>query len=61
MRTVADTSSRYKDKAGADKHPTEPHFNELFSKFTDEDLFAKAPYIVQTKSVTGFDIDHKLV
>ena len=61
LTIVADTSRRYKDKAGADKHPTEAHFQELFSKFTNEDLFAKEPYIVQTKSVAGFDLDHKLV
>ena len=58
---VANNLERYKDKTGADKHPTEPHFKELFSKFTDEDLFAKPPYIVQTKSITGFDLDHKFV
>ena len=52
---------RYKNKDGADKHPTEPHFKELFEKFTKEDLFAKDAYIVQTKSVDGFDLDHKLV
>ena len=52
---------RYKDKAGADKHPTEAHFKELFQKFTDEDLFEKEAWIVQAVSQCGFDVDRKLI
>ena len=53
--------SRYKDKTGADKHNTEPHFQELFKKLQGEQLSAKQPYIVQTKTLAGFDLDHKLI
>ena len=52
---------RYKDKASADKHTAEPHFKELFAKFEQEGIMAKAPYLAQTVSKEGFDLDRKLI
>lgn len=40
---------------------TEPHFQALFAKVAEEELLEKAPWIVQTKSVQGFDLDRQLV
>ena len=51
----------YKDKAGADKHVTESHFQELFKKLESEGLAAKPPYLAKTVTKAGFDLDHKLI
>lgn len=51
----------YKDKAGADKHVTESHFKELFKVFEEEGIFEKPPYLAQTVSTGGFDLDRKLL
>ena len=54
-------TNRYKSKEGADKHNKEPHFKQLFSTAGDEGLFGASPYIVQTSTQAGFDLDHKLL
>lgn len=51
----------YKDKASADKHTPEEHFNALFAAFEKEGLMGKAPYLAQTKSISGFDLDRKFI
>ncbi|CAK3845716.1 Hypothetical predicted protein [Lecanosticta acicola] len=51
----------YKDKASAEKHTTEPHFKQLFATFDEEGLMAKPPYLAQTKSISGFDLDRKFI
>ncbi|EME39609.1 hypothetical protein DOTSEDRAFT_159992 [Dothistroma septosporum NZE10] len=51
----------YKDKDSADKHTTEPHFKKLFATFDEEGLMANPPYLAQTKSISGFDLDRKFI
>ncbi|SMR55262.1 unnamed protein product [Zymoseptoria tritici ST99CH_1A5] len=51
----------YKSKEAADKHTQEPHFKELFATMEKEGLMAKAPYLAQTVSKAGFDLDRKLI
>lgn len=52
---------RYKDKASADKHTTEPHFKEIFATLDKEGILGKAPWLAKTQSKHGFDLDHKLI
>ncbi|KAK4958021.1 hypothetical protein LTR10_004446 [Elasticomyces elasticus] len=51
----------YKSKEAAQKHPQEPHFQELFGAFEKEGLFAKPPYLAHTTSKAGFDLDRSLL
>ncbi|KAK5736650.1 hypothetical protein LTR17_007307 [Elasticomyces elasticus] len=51
----------YKSKEAAQKHPQEPHFQELFGAFEKEGLFAKPPYLAHTTSKAGFDLDRTLL
>ena len=58
---LTNTSIRYKDKESADKHTKTEHFQELFKTFEKEGIMAKPPYLAQTSSKHGFDLDHKLI
>ncbi|EMC91283.1 hypothetical protein BAUCODRAFT_152560 [Baudoinia panamericana UAMH 10762] len=51
----------YKSKEAADQHTKTSHFKSLFSTMESEHLMAKPPYIAQTISKAGFDLDRKMI
>jgi quinol monooxygenase YgiN len=54
------TGNRYKDKDSADAHTQTEHFKQLIKDFEDEGILAEPPWLSQTVSKGGFDLDRKL-
>lgn len=51
---------RYKSVEATNQHVKEPHFQDMVKTLEDEGLLAKAPYVVKTSTIGGFDLDKKL-
>ncbi|TKA74387.1 hypothetical protein B0A55_04515 [Friedmanniomyces simplex] len=51
----------YKSKEALLQHEEEPYFKEVFGLFMEENIMAKAPFLIRTVSAAGFDIDRKLI
>ncbi|KAK3192169.1 hypothetical protein K4F52_001798 [Lecanicillium sp. MT-2017a] len=50
----------YKSEEATNQHVKEPHFQDMVKTLEDEGLLAKAPYVVKTSTIGGFDLDKKL-